>query len=170
MYSRYEVYPSWFDEYEPCPKENCEYGNGKCVDAGYCIEKRKGEHMEEIKQQILKEAKKLINNINEIYENLEPRNYLDDEGDMIAMTYYDFYDEVTEAVHGFKTFYNELIKRFNGDKNAKTWFLRVENAVCWIKYSHDDLGYFNFDKNVSEMYNAYWSIVEKMHIYEENEE
>lgn len=41
MYSRYEIYPSWFDEIEPCPNaENCEY-NGKCFDKGYCIKENK---------------------------------------------------------------------------------------------------------------------------------
>lgn len=37
VYSSYEVYPSWFDEIEPCPIKDCPYAHGICWDAGYCI-------------------------------------------------------------------------------------------------------------------------------------
>ena len=37
IYSSYEVYPSWFDEIEPChDSETCEF-SGRCFEAGECL-------------------------------------------------------------------------------------------------------------------------------------
>ena len=41
IYSPYEVYPSYFDEFEPCPyADNCPHSNGDCFDAGECLVKK----------------------------------------------------------------------------------------------------------------------------------
>lgn len=37
IYNPYEVYPHWFDEIEPCDKDDCPYANGQCFNAGFCI-------------------------------------------------------------------------------------------------------------------------------------
>lgn len=108
---------------------------------------------------IIKNAQVLINNITYLYENLDDRDVFDEEDGEIAIQYQQYYEEVTEAYTGFRKFYEELLKRLDGDETAETWFLRVENAVHWIKYSHDYLG-FGFDKLVDEMVKAYWEIME----------
>lgn len=130
--------------------------------------------MKQIEQSILKDAETLIKNINIINDNLQSRDYLDDEDEYmgcdseIAIEHHNFYDEVVEAVHGFQKFHDELVKRFNGDADAKTWFTRVENAVCWIRFSFENIvGYYDVEDNVVEMYNAYWKLVYKFHTYEE---
>ena len=129
--------------------------------------------MIQLKQEILGEANKLVENIEIIYDNLHPRDYFDDEDEVlgcdgnIAIEHHSFYDEVVEAVHGFKKFYGELVKRLDGDSEAETWFIRVENAVCWIKFGYEELYAYDLDDNVREMYNAYWRMVDKIHKLED---
>lgn len=132
MYSRYEVYPSYFDEIEPCPKENCKYGNGDCINAGYCIIEKEENNMDK---------SKLYNKLDELLRKTNTMECIDftwhktsasiDLYDIISQENEKedlFFEEVRELNKKLQEFYKTELKEFPGDcemgAQARIYFWR----------------------------------------------
>ena len=121
----------------------------------------------ELEKQMKYYVDNMVENINIINHNLEPRDYLDDEDEYMgsdsdeAINYHEFYDLVKEGIIEIEKFQKGLHERLNGNPNGFTWFTKIENITDWLNYSFDVIGgYFTFDHEVRELRKQYWSIVE----------